>query len=80
MWLLPTELNSRCSSHQIMPPAFATTEGQFFLDGITDETVKYYMVLRSLPEDLIVDLVDGPLPGAVPYIAKGQAANGPSVV
>jgi hypothetical protein len=44
---------------------FATMEGQFFLDGIVDETVKYYMVLRALPEstvDLISDLVEGPLP------------------
>jgi hypothetical protein len=48
---------------------FAKTEGQFFLDGIVDETVKYYMVLHALPEstvDLISDLVEGPLP-ELPY-------------
>jgi hypothetical protein len=44
---------------------FVTVEGEFYLDNVTDERRKYYMVLNALTEstmDLIADLVEGELP------------------
>jgi hypothetical protein len=40
-------------------------EGQFILNNIAEQNIKYYLVLNALPESsiaLIADLVDGALP------------------
>jgi hypothetical protein len=63
----PPNYRSKLSPFWPSNPAswFAAAEGQFYLDNVTDERRKYYMVLNALPEttvDLIADLVEGALP------------------
>ena len=44
---------------------FAMAEGQFILNNIAEQNIKYYLVLNALPESsvaLIADLVEGDLP------------------
>jgi len=44
---------------------FAMAEGQFVLNNIAEQNIKYYLVLNALPEStvaLIADLVEGALP------------------
>ncbi len=48
---------------------FAMVEGQFVLQGVNDELIRYYYVLTGLPEatiNFVADFVEAPLP-ADPY-------------